>query len=223
MTALTWDGSGKRFFETGIDHGVLYPRDSTTGTYPLGVAWNGLTTVTEKPSGAEASAQYADNIKYLNLFSAEEISGTIEAFTFPDEFSACDGTASPVKGLTIAQQTRQQFGLVYRTLLGNDIEGQDFGYKLHLIYGAQASPSEKAYATVNDSPSPISFSWDFSTTPISPGSSLKPTALLVVDSTVVDPTRLTALEKALFGASETTDKPRLPLPSEVITILTGGA
>lgn len=223
MTAITWDDSGKRFFETGVDHGVLYPRDTTSGNYPLGVPWNGLTTVTEKPSGAEASAQYADNIKYLNLFSAEEISGTIEAFTFPDEFAACDGTASPVPGLTIAQQSRQPFGLVYRTLLGNDTKGQDYGYKLHLIYGAQASPSEKAYATVNDSPSPIGFSWDFSTTPISPGSSLKPTALLVVDSTAVESTRLTALEEALFGSSETTGNPHLPLPSEVITILTGGA
>jgi hypothetical protein len=213
-TALVWDATGDRLYETGVDHGVLYIPDET-GVYGLGVAWNGLTTVTETPAGAEANAQYADNIKYLNLLSAETFGGTIEAFTYPDEFGQCDGTASPEDGVVIGQQGRHAFGLSYRTRLGNDLEGVDHGYKLHLIYGALAAPSEKAYATINDSPAAISFSWEISTTPV-PVTGYKPTSLIVVDSTVVDPTKLAALEAVLYGASAAA---KLPLPDEVITLL----
>lgn len=216
MTTLTWDASGDRLFETGVDRGVLYI--PLGGVYSDGYAWNGLTGVTESPSGAEANAQYADNIKYLNLYSVEELGGTIEAFTYPDEFGQCDGTASPEQGVLVAQQNRKVFGLSYRTLLGNDQDGNDYGYKIHLLYGAQASPSEKAYATVNDTPEPITFSWEFTTTPV-PVTDLKPTSLLVIDSTQVDSDNLATLEDALYG-TDLTD-PRLPLPDEVIAMFAG--
>ena len=224
MTALTWDQVGERLYETGVDHGVLYLPDET-GDYAEGVAWNGLTTVTESPSGAESNPQYADNIKYLNLISAEEFGATIEAFTYPDEFAQCDGTAVPVVGVTVGQQGRRVFGLAYRTKVGNDLEGTEFGYKLHLIYGAQAAPSEKAYATINDSPEALTFSWEVTTTPAPvtaeiEGVQLKPTAQLVIDSTKVDAADLTALEDILFGTVG--DDARLPLPDEVITLFTGG-
>jgi hypothetical protein len=217
MPPLTWDETGDRLYETGVDHGVLYIPDDT-GVYAQGFPWNGLTTVTESPAGAEANAQYADNIKYLNLLSAETFGGTIEAFTYPDEFGQCDGTASPVDGLVVGQQGRKVFGLCYRTRLGNDLEGVDHGYKLHMIYGAQAAPSEKAYATINDSPAAISFSWAISTTPV-PMTDHKPTSLLVVDSTVVDSAGLAALEAVLYGD---TAAAKLPLPDEVVSLLGTG-
>jgi len=218
MTVLTWDNVGERLYETGVDRGVLYQLDEG-GAYVDGVAWNGLTTVTESPSGAESNKQYADNIVYVNLISAEEFGGTIEAFTYPDEFGQNDGSIAPSAGVSIGQQGRRPFGLVYRTLQGNDIEGQEHGYKLHLIYGAQAAPSEKAYATVNDSPEAIAFSWEFSTTPINVNG-LKPTSILVVDSTKSDPADLEALEDILFGTEG--DDARLPTPDEVVTLFTGG-
>ncbi len=217
---LEWDATGKRRYETGVDHGVLYLRDASTGAYNRGYAWNGLTTVTESPSGAESSAQYADNIKYLNLVSAEEFGATVEAFTYPDEFALCDGTASPAKGLTIGQQARQTFGLAYRTRIGNDVEGDSLGYKIHLIYGAQAAPSEKAYTTVNDSPEALSFSWELTTTPVNVDG-FKASATLVVDSTLVEADALEALEELLYGTASTA--PRLPLPAEVIDLFTAGA
>lgn len=217
MTELVWDQVGERVFETGVDHGVLYVPDSF-GVYSLGVTWNGLVTVTESPSGAEANPQYADNIKYLNLYSAEQFGGTIEAFTYPDEFGVCDGSVSPEQGVTVGQQGRKPFGLCYRTLLGNDTEGTDYGYKLHLVYGAMASPSEKAHGTVNESPEAITFSWEITTSPVAvPG--LKPTAVITIDSTQVDPDGLAALEEILYG-SEGVD-PRLPLPAEVLGLFTG--
>ena len=191
MAPLTWDQVGDRLYETGVDHGVLYLPDAA-GVYNTGFAWNGLTTVTETPSGAEASPQYADNIKYLNMISAEEFGATIEAFTYPEEFAQCDGTDLPSPGVAIGQQGRKMFGLSYRTRVGNDVDGTEFGYKLHLLYGCLAAPSEKAYATINDSPEAIAFSWDVTTTPV-PVTNLKPTALIVIDSTVVDPTDLAAL------------------------------
>jgi hypothetical protein len=213
MTALQWDQVGEREYETGVDRGVLYLLD-VDGTYAKGVAWNGLTTVTESPSGAESNPQYADNIKYLNLVSAEDFGATVEAFTYPDEFGLCDGTAMPAKGVSVGQQGRRTFGLCYRTRLGNDVQGTDFGYKLHLIYGCLAAPSEKAYNTINDSPEAITFSWEVTTTPMDvPG--LKPTAQITVDSTKVDPQELETLETALYGLGET-DDPHLPPPAEVI-------
>jgi hypothetical protein len=221
---LVWDTVGERFYETGVDRGVLYL--PTAGAYTIGHAWNGLTAVTESPSGAEATPQYADNIKYLNLVSAEEFSGTIEAFTYPDEFAQCDGTASPVPGLRVGQQSRKTFGLSYRTKIGNDVDGGDHAYKLHLVYGCLAAPSEKAYATVNDSPEAMALSWEFTTTAVEvPG--LKPAASLTVDSRdfVGAPAlaALTALEDALWGPAEGVGTPRLPLPAEVITLLTPAA
>lgn len=217
MAQITWDGTGERLFETGIDHGVLYTRDAT-GAYSTGVAWNGLVTVTESPSGAEPNAQYADNMKYLNLVSAEEFGATIEAFTYPEEFAECDGTATPSSGLYIGQQPRKVFGMSYRTLVGNDVEGQEFGYKLHLIYGALAAPSEKAYATVNDSPEAITFSWEVTTTPVQV-SGLKPTAQLTLDSTQVEPAGLESLEALLYGSGA--EGPKLPLPDEVVALFSG--
>lgn len=219
MAPLTWDQVGEREYETGVDHGVLYLPDGA-GAYDDGVAWNGLTTITESPSGAEASPQYADNIKYLNLYSAEEFGGTIEAFTYPDEFAECDGTATPSPGVGVGQQNRRQFGLAYRSRIGNDTDGTDHGYRLHLIYGATASPSEKAYATINDSPEGITFSWEFSTVPVAV-TGLKPTALVTVDSTEVAPADLAALEAELFGSAG--GNARLPLPDEVIALVGGGA
>jgi hypothetical protein len=221
MAPLTWDAVGERFFETGVDRGVLYLPDPDTGAYDTGVAWNGLTTVTESPGGADSNPQYADNIKYLNLISAEEFGATIEAFTYPDEFAECDGTAVPTPGVNVGQQGRRVFGLCYRTRVGNDLEGTDHGYRLHLVYGAQAAPSEKAYGTINDSPEAITFSWDVSTTPLPvAGPDLKPTALIVVDSTVVDEAALAALETELYGGAGVGENARLPLPDEVITMMT---
>jgi hypothetical protein len=218
MTVLTWDNVGERQYETGVDHGVLYQIDET-GQYGDGVPWNGLTTVTESPSGAESNKQYADNTVYVNLISAEEFGGTIEAFTYPDEFGQNDGSEEPAPGLLVSQQGRRPFGMVYRTLMGNDVDGQDHGYKLHLLYGCQAAPSEKAYGTVNDSPEAIAFSWDFSTTPITVVDR-KPTSILTVDSTKSDPDALQALEDILFGTTD--DDARLPTPDEVIALFTGG-
>lgn len=226
MAALTWDKTGERLYETGVDHGVLYPFNKETSAYDHGVAWNGLTTVTESPSGAEASAQYADNIKYLNLISTEEFGATIEAFMYPDEFAECDGTAELAPGVLIGQQNRKTFGLAYRTVLGNDTESNDYGYKLHLIYGALAAPSEKAYATINDSPEAISFSWEVSTTPVNVDG-FKPTASMVIDSTKVNADKLAALEKILYGTNDTGSgenatkgaDPRLPLPDEIAQLL----
>lgn len=214
MARLVWDKTGDRLYETGVSQGVLYPQSG--GTYPKGVAWNGLTTVTESPSGAEATALYADNIKYLNLFSAEEFGATIEAYTYPDEFMECDGSAQYAKGAYIGQQNRKSFGLCYKTLLGNDTDGQDHGYKLHIIYGAMASPSEKAYATVNDSPEAITFSWEITTTPVNV-TGFEPTASIVIDSTKCDPAKLQDLEEILYGGEEA--EPRLPLPDEIATTL----
>jgi hypothetical protein len=218
MTQLVWDQTGNRTYETGIDHGVLYLPDSM-GAYVNGVSWNGLTSVSESPSGAEPNAQYADNIKYLNLFSAEEFGATIEAFTYPDEFSQFDGLGVPTPGVSVGQQSRRTFGLCYRTKLGNDLEGDDYGYKLHLIYGCQASPSEKAYNTVNDSPEAITFSWEIATTPVAV-SGMKPTSVVVIDSTKVDPVELAALEQILYG--DVGVDPALPLPDTIITMFTGG-
>ena len=212
MVALTWDGTGDKVFETGVDHGVLYIPDAT-GVYASGYAWNGLTGITESPSGAEPSPQYADNIKYLNLLSSEDFGATIEAFTYPDEFMQCDGSAEPVEGVMVGQQSRKTFGLSYRTLIGNDTESTDHGYKLHLIYGCLAAPSERAYATVNESPEAITFSWEVTTTPVQI-TGHKPTAQLTIDSTKVDPAGLLLLEAALYGGEATEAK--LPLPDEVV-------
>lgn len=217
MAQLVWDQPGQRFYETGVDHAVLYIPDSQ-GAYVNGVAWNGLTSISESPSGAEPNAQYADNIKYLNLFSAEEFSASIEAFTYPDEFAQFDGLSVPTAGLTIGQQSRRVFGLSYRTRVGNDIEGDSFGYKIHLVYGCQASPSEKAYATINDSPEAISFSWEITTTPVAV-TGLKPTSIVTIDSTKVNPTNLAALEQILYGATGV--DPALPLPNAVVSMFSG--
>lgn len=216
MAKLVWDETGKRFYETGVKMGVLYVQQAG-GAYNKGVAWNGLTAVTESPSGAEANPMYADDIKYLNLFSAEEFGATVEAYTYPVEFEQCDGSASISTGVTIGQQERKQFGLCYRTTLGNDTDGNDHGYKLHLIYGAKASPSEKAYATINDSPEAITFSWELTTTPVNVNGH-KPTANLVIDSTKVSEKALAALEKALYG--DESNEARLPLPDEIVQIIT---
>lgn len=214
MSRLVWDKSGEHLFETGVDHGVLYPQ-AVDGSYPLGVAWNGLTKVSEKPTGAEATALWADNIKYLNLYSAEEFEATIEAYTYPDEFAVLDGSASLADGVIIGQQNRAAFGLCYRTVVGNDIQGNDYGYKLHLIYGAQVSPSERSYETINDSPSAITFSWEMKTVPVNV-TGFKPTACVTIDSTKADAAKLEALETILYGA-ENVD-PRMPLPDEIAAI-----
>jgi hypothetical protein len=217
MAPLTWDQVGERLYETGVDHGVLYLPDDA-GVYNTGFAWNGLTTVTESPSGAESSPQYADNIKYLNMVSAEEFGATIEAFTYPEEFGQCDGTALPSPGVAVGQQGRKMFGLSYRTRVGNDVDGTEFGYKLHLLYGCQAAPSEKAYATINDSPEAISFSWEVTSTP-APVSGYKPTSLIVIDSTTVDSADLTALEDLLYGKASV--EAALPTPDAVIALFAG--
>lgn len=216
MAALTWDETGKRFYETGVRRGVLYVQDNS-GTYPAGVAWNGLTAVTESPSGADSNPLFADDIKYLDLRSAEEFGATIEAYTYPDEFAECDGTAELTDGVTIGQQARKSFGLCYRTVLGNDIVNDAYGYKLHLIYGATAAPSEKGYQTVNDSPEAITFSWELTTTPVNV-TGMKPTAIITIDSTKANATKLAALEAILYGGENTTA--RLPLPDEVKTLMT---
>lgn len=214
MSKLIWDKSGDRLYETGVQKGVLYPM--VEGAYPKGVAWNGLTAVTESPSGAEATALYADDIKYLNLVSAEEFGGTIEAYMYPDEFMACDGSAELAAGVYIGQQNRQPFGLCYRTTLGNDTESNAHGYKLHIIYNALAAPSEKAYATINDSPEAITFSWEFATTPVEI-EGFKPTASIVIDSTKVDPAKLAALEDLLYGTAE--KEASLPTPNEIVALV----
>ena len=215
MTALVWDATGEHFYETGVDHGVLYI--PTEGVYSKGVAWNGLTGVTESPSGAESNPQYADNIKYLNLISAEEWAGTIEAFTYPDEFAACNGEKELADGVTVGQQSRSTFGMSYRTKIGNDTDGSDHAYKIHLLYGLTAAPSEKAYATVNDSPEAVTFSWEASSVPVNVTGML-PTSSITIDSRTADPTKLAALEKILYGAEEA--EARLPLPDEVKTLMT---
>ena len=215
MSKLVWDQSGKRLYETGVDHGVLYPIQ-TGGVYSKGVAWNGLTAVTESPSGADVNDIYADNMKYLGLVGAEKFGATVEAYTYPDEFAECDGSVELVKGATIGQQNRKVFGMVYRTVIGNAVDGNEHGYKLHLIYGATAAPSEKAYNTINEDPEAITFSWELSTTPVNV-TGHKPTASLTIDSTKADPTKLAELEKILFGDTET--EPRLPLPDEIAQLL----
>lgn len=212
MSKLVWDKTGERKYETGVSKGVLYKQSN--GTYPKGVAWNGLTAVNESPSGAEATPLYADNIKYLNLMSAEEFGATIEAYMYPDEFAECNGEKDLVDGVSIGQQKRTPFGLSYQTKIGSDTDN-DLGYKIHLIYGALAAPSEKAYATVNDSPEAITFSWEVSTTPVEV-SGAKPTASLTIDSTKVTPEKLAAFEKILYGDGDT--EARLPLPDEVATL-----
>jgi hypothetical protein len=215
LAQLTWDETGKRIFETGVDHGVLFVMD-TTGTYLPGVAWNGLVSVSESPSGAEPNPIYADNIKYLNIISTEEFGATIEAYTYPDEFMICDGSASLADGVYVGQQARRNFGIVYRSRIGDDIQGDSLGYKLHIIYNATASPSEKAYQTVNDSPEAITFSWEVTTTAINvPGH--RPTASITIDSTKVNSTALTTIEEALFGSSSTSS--RLLLPTDIIGIV----
>lgn len=211
---LVWDQIGERFYETGVKKGVLYPQEK--GTYPKGVAWNGLTAVTESPSGAEATPLYADDIKYLNLLSNEEFGATIEAYTYPDEFAECDGSAALATGVMIGQQPRKAFGFSYVTTLGNDTENNAYGYKLHLVYGALAAPSEKAYATINDSPEAITFSWEVTTTPVEvPGH--KPTALITIDSTKVNPDKLAELEAILYGSDDV--EARLPLPAEIAELM----
>ena len=218
MAKLVWDKTGDRLYETGVKNGVLYI--PTAGVYSKGVAWNGLTAVTESPSGAEATALYADDTKYLSLMSAEEFGATIEAYTYPDEFAACDGSAELADGVMIGQQKRSTFGLCYKTTIGNDTDGNDHGYKLHIIYGALAKPSERAYATINDSPEAITFSWEITTTPVNV-TGAKPTASLVIDSTKADPTKLAALEDILYGKDgEPGNEPRLPLPDEIKTLMT---
>ena len=228
MSKIIWDQTGERLYETGVRNGVLYPR-STTGTYPLGVAWNGLMTITESPTGAEATPLYADDIKYLNLLSNEEFGATVEAYTYPDEFAECDGSAELSPGVMIGQQARKAFGLAYRTVLGNDIEYNDQGYKLHIIYNALAAPSEKAYATVNDSPEAITLSWELTTSPENV-TGHKPTASIVIDSTKVDAAKLKLLEDQLFGVTAdataeppvTAVVPNLPLPDEIAAIFAKG-
>ena len=218
MAKIDWDKTGERLYETGVKNGVLYVQEG--GVYPKGVAWNGLTAVTESPSGAEATPLYADDIKYLNLLSAEEFGATIEAYTYPDEFAECDGSAALADGVMIGQQPRKAFGLCYRTTIGNDTNGNDYGYKLHIIYGALAAPSEKAYATINDSPEAITFSWEVTTTPVNV-TGAKPTASITIDSTKADPTKLAALEDILYGKDgEPGNEPRLPLPDEIKTLMT---
>lgn len=228
MSRLTWDNTGERYYETGVKQGVLYPIQSD-GKYSLGVAWNGLTAVTESPSGAEATALYADDIKYLNLISTEEFGATIEAYTYPDEFAECDGSAALADGVMLGQQKRKTFGLCYKTTVGNDVDGNDYGYKLHLIYGCLAAPSEKAYATINDSPEAITFSWEVSTTPVNV-EDFKPTSQITIDSTKISAekkAKLTALEDILYGKDGTGDGQtgaivaRLPLPDEIKTLFEG--
>lgn len=217
MSKLVWDNTGERFYETGVKQCVLYVQSG--GTYPKGVAWNGITAISESPSGAEASPLYADDIKYLNLISNEEFGASIEAYTYPEEFGECDGSASLAEGVYIGQQPRKTFGLCYRTTLGNDVDGNDYGYKLHMIYNALAAPSEKSYASINDSPEAITLSWEISTTPVNV-TGHKPTATITIDSTKIDPKKLAALEKILYGSDddEGTD-PRLPLPDEIMQIM----
>lgn len=215
MAKIIWDQTGERLYETGVKQGVLYVQNDD-GSYPQGVAWNGLTAVTESPSGAEATPLYADDTKYLELFSNEDFGATVECYTYPEEFAACDGSAELAPGVKIGQQARKAFGLCYRTTLGNDVKGNDFGYKLHLIYGAKAAPSEKAYSTINDSPEAITFSYEVTTTPVNV-TGFKPTSCLTIDSTKVAPEKMAALEEVLYGGDST--EARLPLPDEVVTLI----
>lgn len=227
MSKIVWDKTGERIYETGVKQGVLYVQDNL-GVYGAGVPWNGLTAVTESPSGAEATPIYADDMKYLNLTSAEEFGATVEAYTYPDEFAACDGTAELATGVNIGQQPRSVFGLCYRSTIGNDVNGVDYGYKLHIIYGAKASASEKAFTTINDSPEAMTFSWEVTTTPVTV-TGKKPTASIVIDSTKADKTKLAALELILYGADDgeggtpAAVEPRLPLPDEIATLMTASA
>nr|WP_302637465.1 hypothetical protein [uncultured Clostridium sp.] len=215
MAKIKWDETGEKIYETGVKNGVLY-LPNETGVYNTGVAWNGLTAVTESPSGAESTPLYADDIKYVELFSAEEFGATLECYTYPDEFAECDGSAEVAPGVIIGQQNRKTFGLCYRTTLGNDVKGNEYGYKLHLIYGAKAAPSEKSYSTINDSPEAITFSYEITTTPVNV-TGHKPTASLTINSTKVEPTKLQQLEAMLYGAESAEAK--LPLPDEVINLL----
>lgn len=216
MSKLTWDNTGERLFETGVKNGVLYPIQAD-GKYIKGVAWNGLISVTESPSGAEATALYADDIKYVNLLSNEEFGATIEAYTYPDEFAECDGSGTLAEGVTVGQQKRKVFGLCYKTTIGNDVDGNDHGYKLHLVYGCLAAPSEKAYSTINDNPDAITFSWEVTTTPVNV-TGFKPTSQITIDSTKVDQAKLTKIEDLLYGTAE--KEPSLPLPDELAAVLT---
>lgn len=216
MSKLTWDNTGERLFETGVKNGVLYPIQAD-GKYTKGVAWNGLISVTESPSGAEATALYADDIKYVNLLSNEEFGATIEAYTYPDEFAECDGSGTLAEGVTVGQQKRKVFGLCYKTTIGNDVDGNDHGYKLHLVYGCLAAPSEKAYSTINDNPDAITFSWEVTTTPVNV-TGFKPTSQITIDSTKVDQAKLTKIEDLLYGTAEM--EPSLPLPDELAAALT---
>ena len=219
MAKLVWDQTGERIYETGVKQGVLFVQGKD-GAYGTGVAWNGLTAVTQSPSGAEATALYADDIKYLNLMSAEEFGATIECYTYPEEFAPCNGEAELIAGVTIGQQARSTFGFSYRTSIGNDVMGSDYGYKIHLVYGALASPSEKGYSTINDSPEAITFSYEITTTPVNV-EGYKPTAHLEIDSTKVDPEKLKAFEAVLYGSES--EEPRLPMPAEVVTLLGAAA
>lgn len=216
MSKIVWDAIGEHTFETGVRNGVLYLKN-VEGVYDNGVAWNGLTSVSESPEGAEPTDLYADDIKYLTLMSAENFKATIEAYTYPVEFEECDGSATIAKGVVIGQQPRKPFGLCYRTAIGNDTDGNEHGYKLHIVYGCQASPSEKQYSTINDSPDAVTFSWEVSTTPVNVNGK-KPTATLIIDSTKADKAKLTALEAILYGSEQ--DEPRLPLPDEIATLMT---
>lgn len=230
MAKLVWDKTGERFYKTGVDHAVLYVQ-ANDGTYPKGVAWNGISNITESPSGGEQNAVYADNLKYLNLTSAEEFGASIECYTYPDEFEECNGAASVATGVHIGQQTRKSFGFVYRSILGNDIQGNDYGYELHLIYSCKASPSEESHDTVNDSPEAASMSFELETTSVAltskdtDGNTYKPTSVIKIDSTKADPTKLAALEEILFGKDESSAgagdgvDAKLPSPDEVITMM----
>lgn len=215
MAKLVWDQAGERRYETGVKYGVLYPIQAD-GKYTKGVVWNGLTSVTESPSGAEPTSLYADDIKYMTMVSAEEFGGTIEAYTYPEEFEECDGSKSMVPGVYLGQQSRTTFGLCYRTVIGNDTKMDGYGYKLHIVYGALASPSEKAYATINDSPEAITFSWEFTTTPVNV-TGFKPTSCITIDSTKVEAEKMTALEAALYGTED--KEAYLPMPDEIATIV----
>lgn len=215
MAKLVFDEVGSRFFETGVKNGVLFVQGAN-GEYENGVVWNGLTAVTESPSGAEATPLYADDMKYVVLYSTEEFGATVEAYTYPEEFEQCDGSAALMDGITIGQQPRKSFGLVYKTVIGNDVQGQDLGYKIHIIYGAKAAPSEKAFATINDSPEAVTFSWELSTVPV-PVAGHRPTATVVIDSTKVDAEKLALLEGKLFGTES--EESTLPLPDEIAELL----
>lgn len=220
MAKLEWDAQNTHFYETGVDHGVLYPMSADGSTYGVGVAWNGLTAVTESPSGADPNPIYADNIKYLNLYSVEEFGATIEAYTYPDEWAECDGSAQVSPGVTIGQQKRKAFGFSFRSLVGNDTLASDYGYKIHLIYNAMASPSDRNYTTTNDNPEAIDFSWEVSTTPVEVGGNYKPTSHIIVESNKVDATKLATLKETLYGSENA--QPTLPTPAQVIAMFAQG-